>query len=104
MTRREEFENESEKYASFRSDSMYNKSALYNARKYAWQDGAFYADDTLMKKVCDFLSNVDIWKYTSSLTSGVVYMNFRRDEFINDLKKFCNNIQVNTLDYENLVG
>jgi hypothetical protein len=67
-------------------------------------EGAEWADETLLKKVCDFLSNVDIWKYTSSLTSGVFYMNFRRDEFINDLKKFCNNIQENTLDYENLVG
>lgn len=88
MTRREEFENESEKYASFRSDSMYNESALYRARKYAWQDGAFYADDRLMKKVCDFLSNVDIWKYTSSITSGVGVVNFYPDELIADLKKF----------------
>ena len=87
MTRREEFENESEKYASFRSDSMHNESALYRARKYAWQDGALYADDTLMKKVCDFLSNVDIWKYASSITSGVVHMHFRIDELIADLKR-----------------
>lgn len=89
MTRREEFENESEKYATFRSDSMRNESALYRARKYAWQDGAIYADDTLMKKVCDFLSNVDLWKYTSSITtSGVVHMHFRIDELIADLKRF----------------
>lgn len=89
MTRKEEFENESEKYASFRSDSMHNESALYRARKYAWQDGALYADDTLMKKVCDFLSNVDIWKYTSSLTSGVGYIEFREDELIADLKRIA---------------
>ena len=55
--------------------------------------GAKWADENPRKglvdieKVCNFLSNIDIKKYTSSITDGVGFVNIHIGDIIEDMKK-----------------
>ena len=83
MNREEEMEEFAKGYASLYVDNNY----------YAIKAGVEWADEHPRKglvdieKVCNFLNNIDIKKYISSLTDGVGFVNIHIGDIIEDMKK-----------------
>lgn len=92
MTRKEEILKKACEFVDKRYQDV-GILTTHEASVAACQDMVEWADEHPRKglvdieKVCNFLSNIDIKKYISSLTDGVGFVNIHIGDIIEDMKK-----------------